>query len=129
MNTEMIRKTEEFLKRKFFESEFLKEHPVDRDYRLEHSYRVANIGKIIAEREGFDVTEMVIGCLLHDVAYCEVFGDNGWKDHGRMGALRVRSLQSWAFLRSGLKISATGSPFMSMMWPILKALRLRSRYP
>ena len=90
MSTEMIRKTEEFLKRKFFESEFLKEHPVDRDYRLEHSYRVANIGKIIAEREGFDVTEMVIGCLLHDVAYCEVFGDDGWKDHGRRGARIAR---------------------------------------
>ena len=37
MNTELIRKTEEFLKRKFFESEFLKDYPVDRDYRLEHS--------------------------------------------------------------------------------------------
>ena len=90
MNTELIRKTEEFLKHKFFESEFLKEHPVDRDYRLEHSYRVANIGKIIAEKEGFNVTEMVIACLLHDVSYCEVFGENGWKDHGRSAARIAR---------------------------------------
>ena len=29
----------------------------DREYRLQHSYRVANIGKIIAEKEGFDITE------------------------------------------------------------------------
>lgn len=90
MNTELVRKTEEFLKQKFFESEFFKDHPVDRDYRLEHSYRVANIGKLIAEKEGFDVTEMVIACLLHDVSYCEVFGENGWEDHGRSAARIAR---------------------------------------
>ena len=27
--------------------------------------------------------EMVIACLLHDVSYCEEFGENGWKEHGR----------------------------------------------
>ena len=90
MNTELVRKTEEFLKQKFYESEYMKAHPEDRDYRLEHSYRVANIGKLIAEKEGFDVTEMVIACLLHDVSYCEVFGENGWKDHGRSAARIAR---------------------------------------
>ena len=29
---------------------------------------------------------MVIACLLHDIAYCEEFGENGWKEHGRRSA-------------------------------------------
>lgn len=71
MNTEMIAKTESFLKDTFAASSYLQANPTDRDYRLEHSYRVANIAKTIAEAEGFDVTYAVIGGLLHDIAYCE----------------------------------------------------------
>ena len=71
MNTEMIGKTEGFLKETFANSTWLSANPIDRDYRLEHSYRVANIAKIIAEAEGFDVTNAVIAGLLHDIAYCE----------------------------------------------------------
>ena len=86
MNTELVAKTEEFLKKKFDDSEYFKAHPDEKAYRLEHSYRVANIGKEIAAKEGFDETEMVIACLLHDVSYCEDFGEDGWKDHGRNAA-------------------------------------------
>ena len=71
MNTEMIGKTEGFLKETFANSTWLSANPIDRDYRLEHSYRVANIAKIIAEAEGFDVTNAVIAGLLHDISYCE----------------------------------------------------------
>ena len=71
MNTEMIGKTEGFLKETFANSTWLAANPIDRDYRLEHSYRVANIAKIIAEAEGFDVTNAVIAGLLHDISYCE----------------------------------------------------------
>ena len=71
MNTEMIAKTEGFLKETFANSTWLSANPIDRDYRLEHSYRVANIAKIIAEAEGFDVTNAVIAGLLHDISYCE----------------------------------------------------------
>ena len=71
MNTEMIAKTEVFLKDTFAASSYLQANPTDRDYRLEHSYRVANIAKTIAGAEGFDVTYAVIGVLLHDIAYCE----------------------------------------------------------
>ena len=71
MNTEMIAKTEVFLKDTFAASSYLQANPTDRDYRLEHSYRVANIAKAIAEAEGFDATYAVIGGLLHDIAYCE----------------------------------------------------------
>ena len=60
MNTDMILKTEAFLKETFAASTYLQNHPTDRDYRLEHSCRVANITKAIAEAEGFDVTHAVI---------------------------------------------------------------------
>ena len=64
-------KTESFLKDTFANSTWLSANPIDRDYRLEHSYRVANIAKTIAEAEGFDVTYAVIAGLLHDISYCE----------------------------------------------------------
>ena len=64
----MIKKTEAFLKETFTASTYLQANPTDRDYRLEHSYRVANIAKAIAEAEGFD---MVIPC-------CIVNGRNGY---------------------------------------------------
>lgn len=54
MNIEKIRKTESFLKQIFNESIYLNEHLKEKEYRLEHSYRVANISKLIAQKEGFD---------------------------------------------------------------------------
>lgn len=90
MNMELIRKTEEFLKHKFEDSAYLTAHPEAKAYRLEHTYRVANIGRRIARKEGFDETGMVIACLLHDVSYCEEFGENGWKEHGRRAAWIAR---------------------------------------
>ena len=50
MNRELIVKTEAFLQETFTSSAHLQAHPADRDYRLEHSYRVANIAKSIAEQ-------------------------------------------------------------------------------
>lgn len=91
MNRELIQKTEEFLKEKFAACVYFKENPTAGEYRLQHSYRVANIGKEIAEKEGFDVTEMVIACLLHDVSYCEEFKDeDDWLNHGRNAAKIAR---------------------------------------
>lgn len=91
-NKDLVAKAEAFLKEKFDSSEFLNQHPSDKEYRLQHSYRVANIGKRIAEAEGFDVTETVVACLLHDVAYCLTFDDfeNSWQNHGRNSARMVR---------------------------------------
>lgn len=51
MNVELIRRTEEFLKRKFEGGAYLTAHPEAKAYRLEHSYRVANIGRQIAQKE------------------------------------------------------------------------------
>lgn len=91
MNTVLINQTEAFLKETFAASAYLQDHPTDRDYRLEHSYRVANIAKFIAEAEGLDVTCAVIAGLLHDIGYCEempTFEDR--MNHGRRGAVIVR---------------------------------------
>lgn len=90
LNRKLIEQTEAFLKQKFDAAGYLNEHPEAKDYRIEHSYRVANIGREIAQKEGFDETEMVIACLLHDVAYCEEFGENGWVEHGRRSAKIAR---------------------------------------
>ena len=87
---ELVRKTEEFLKQKFEDAVFLNEHPEAKAYRTEHTYRVANIGREIAVKEGFDETEMVIACLMHDVSYCEEFGEDGWIEHGRHSAKIAR---------------------------------------
>ena len=91
MNTEMITKTEAFLKETFAASTYLQNNPTERDYRLEHSYRVANIAKAIAEAEGFNVTYAVIAGLLHDVAYCEeMVTREDRMNHGRRSATIAR---------------------------------------
>ena len=92
LNREMIAKTEAFLKQKFDSAIYLNQHPDAKAYRLEHSYRVANIAREIAQAEGFDETELVIACLLHDVSYCEEFGETGWAEHGRRSAQIARPL-------------------------------------
>jgi len=90
LNRELIEKAEALLKQQFDESDYLNEHPDSKAYRIEHTYRVANIGREIARNEAFDETEMVIACLLHDISYCEVFGENGWLEHGRRAACIAR---------------------------------------
>ena len=90
MNATWIEQTEAFLKQKLDSGAYLNANPQAKAYRLEHSYRVANIGRQIARMEGFDETEIVITCLLHDVSYCEEFGENGWKEHGRRSAAIAR---------------------------------------
>ena len=91
MNTEMIAKTESFLKETFAASSHLQANPADRDYRLEHSYRVANIAKTIAEAEEFDVTNAVIAGLLHDISYCEEMVTREDRlNHGRRSAAMAR---------------------------------------
>ena len=91
MNTEIIFKTEDFLKETFASSAYLQKNPGERNYRLEHSYRVANIAKDIAEAEGFPVTEAVIAGLLHDIAYCEeMVTREDRMNHGRRSAAIAR---------------------------------------
>lgn len=86
-----IKKTEEFLKCIFDESPYFKLHEDEKNYRIEHSYRVANIGKEIAIKEGFNVEALVIGCLLHDISYSIEFkNEDDWVNHGRKSAIIAR---------------------------------------
>ena len=99
MKKELVEKTEAFLKETFTESTYLQSVPSEAAYRLEHSYRVANIAKGIAEKEGFDVTDAVVAGLLHDIAYCEeMFTKEDRRNHGRRGAEIARPfLESLGF--------------------------------
>lgn len=56
-------------------------------YRLEHSLRVAAIGRIIARAEALDETALVLGCLLHDVGK---YDSENNRDHGRVSASIAR---------------------------------------
>lgn len=86
-----IERTMEFLKEQFEQSAYFSERPQERKYRLEHSLRVANIGRQIAREEGFDEEMLVIGCLLHDLSYVgEFHGEDGWLNHGRDAAKMAR---------------------------------------
>jgi uncharacterized protein len=59
----------------------------EKDYRVEHSLRVANIGKYLAEIEGGNMKIVVLGCLLHDVGKFDT-EDN--MEHGRVSASVAR---------------------------------------
>ncbi len=86
-----VKLTEEFLKKKFDESEYFSDKKSEKDYRFEHSVRVANIGKIIAEKEGMDADAMVIACLLHDISYINEFESREEaRNHGRYSAKIAR---------------------------------------
>ena len=81
----------EFLRRKFDGSEYFSDKPSEKEYRYEHSVRVANIGKYIAEKEGLDAEAMFVACLLHDISYCGKFKDSeDYRNHGRYSAKIAR---------------------------------------
>ena len=87
----LIEKTEQFLYESFAKKKNEEKTSADAAYRLEHSYRVANIGRSIAEKEGLDETCMVIACLLHDVAYsCDLSTPEEFRGHGRLSAQMAR---------------------------------------
>lgn len=89
--TDRIQKAVDFLRHKLAESPYFAEHPEAGAYRLEHTFRVARIGREIAEMEGLPVENMVLACLLHDVSYCGEFRSREeWLDHGRASARIAR---------------------------------------
>lgn len=93
MREEIVRKTIEFLKEKLINSTYFQreENFRERDYRIEHSFRVANIMKEIAEKEGFDVERAYVAALLHDIGYSIEFkSKEQYREHGRIGAKIAR---------------------------------------
>ena len=59
------------------------------DYRWQHTLRVAQFGKVIAENEDADVELVVAACLLHDIAWFDTNAENN-REHGRIGAEKAR---------------------------------------
>ena len=55
------------------------------DYRWQHTLRVAQYGKVIAESENADVELVLAACLLHDIAWFDTGTENS-REHGRLGA-------------------------------------------
>jgi putative nucleotidyltransferase with HDIG domain len=59
------------------------------DYRWQHTLRVAQFGKVIAENEAANVELVVAACLLHDIAWFDTDAENS-REHGRIGAKKAR---------------------------------------
>lgn len=86
MNTN-VTKAIEFLKEQFEKSDYMSKNEKSKQYRFEHTMRVANIGKEIALQEGLDEEALVLGCILHDISYMEDFNtEEDWLNHGRNAA-------------------------------------------
>lgn len=86
-----IEQTLDYLKETFDKSSYFADNPVEKEYRLRHSIRVANIGAEIAAEMAMDVEAMTIACLLHDISYANAFqSHDDWKNHGRQAAKMSR---------------------------------------
>lgn len=59
------------------------------DYRWQHTQRVTQFGKVIAENEAAEVELVAAACLLHDVAWFDTGSENS-REHGRIGAQIAR---------------------------------------
>lgn len=85
--TERVGKTLEFLQERFESTDYFRKEPGAKNYRFEHSVRVARICAQIARAEGMKEELATIAGLLHDVGYGADFPeDYDWKNHGRDGA-------------------------------------------
>lgn len=79
----------DFLRERFLLSDAM--DAAARSYRFRHTLRVAELGRRIARAEGLSEDALVVGCLLHDLAYSEVMPDEAaWRGHGRRSAALAR---------------------------------------
>lgn len=79
----------DFLRERFLSSDAM--DAAARSYRFRHTLRVAELGRRIARAEGLSEDALVVGCLLHDLAYSEVMPDEAaWRGHGRRSAALAR---------------------------------------
>jgi uncharacterized protein len=73
------------------------------EYRWQHTLRVTQFGKIIAENEAVDVELIVAACLLHDIAWFDTTAENS-RDHGRIGADKAQPiLESLGYRSKSIK--------------------------
>lgn len=79
----------DFLRERFLSSDAM--DAAARSYRFRHTLRVAELVRRIARAEGLSEDALVVGCLLHDLAYSEVMPDEAaWRGHGRRSAALAR---------------------------------------
>lgn len=79
----------DFLRERFLSSDAM--DAAARSYRFRHTLRVAELGRRIPRAEGLSEDALVVGCLLHDLAYSEVMPDEAaWRGHGRRSAALAR---------------------------------------
>lgn len=79
----------DFLRERFLSSDAM--DAAARSYRFRHTLRVAELGRRIARAEGLSEDALVVGCLLHDLAYSEAMPDEAaWRGHGRRSAALAR---------------------------------------
>ncbi len=99
-----IEKTIEYIKNIFDQSEYLKDKQTQKEYRFNHTIRVANIGKEIAIEEGMNLDAVVVGCLLHDISYIEEMKTSEERTgHGRRSAAIARDFVNTLELDEYLK--------------------------
>jgi putative nucleotidyltransferase with HDIG domain len=59
------------------------------NYRWQHTLRVAQFSKVIAENEGADAELVLAASLLHDIAWFDTTAENS-REHGRIGAEKAQ---------------------------------------
>ncbi len=89
------------MRQSFAGCSYFKEHPAEGEYRLQHSYRVANAAREIARREKLDVEGLTIGGLLHDLGYSILGPEDNWIEHGRVSARLARPFLEQLNLTTG----------------------------
>lgn len=80
---------ESYQKRSKKDKAHLERYLLGADYRWQHTLRVSQFGKVIAENEVVDVELVVAACLLHDIAWFDTNADNS-REHGRLGAEKAQ---------------------------------------
>lgn len=88
---DIIDQIKRFIQDSFDKCTYYDDKIADKNYRIEHMYRVAGIGREIARQEGLDEEKMTIGCLLHDIGYSLTYPPEEHINHGRYGAKIARS--------------------------------------
>ncbi len=92
MREEIIIKVKDFVKTELMKLKDYKDNNLRMaEYRIEHSFRVANICKEIATKENLNVELAYVGGLLHDIGYSLDYDSyDDYKNHGRLGAKIAR---------------------------------------
>ena len=92
MSNENNKKALKFLKNTFDKSEYLNENLLEKDYRYQHTLRVADIAIMISKEENLDKDILVIAALFHDISYaCKFNEKEDWLNHGRKSSAMVQN--------------------------------------